>query len=66
MAADDLSPVTLPPLAWTSNTNSRDAQQDSSKKPQQKASSAMERKSDLPAPPDIEFERTEHELDSIA
>lgn len=66
MAADDLSPVTLPPLAWTSNTNSRDAQQDSSKKPEQKANSAMKRNSAIPAPPDMEFEKTEHELDSIA
>ncbi|HZQ21181.1 MAG TPA: hypothetical protein VFA90_21095 [Terriglobales bacterium] len=63
MAADELSPINMPAVAWTANADSRGPggeSKESDKKLQRP------RKKKTKSPPEVEFEQVEHELDSIA
>jgi hypothetical protein len=63
MAADELSPINMPAIAWTTNTNSRESRTEPKDK-EKKANTASKRTERMPR--ELEFEQTEHELDSIA
>jgi hypothetical protein len=72
MAADDLSSVNLPPLEWVSDAGAREPRRDPAQKSKDKAPDKIRNARNAnsgeskPISPDIEFEKTEHELDSIA
>jgi hypothetical protein len=66
MSTDDLSPTSLPPLAWTSSSNSRHNRQEPAGTRPERKNSRTGHKAEQPTQPEVEFERTEHELDSIA
>ena len=66
MAVDSFSPVSLPPLAWVSNANPRDAQQQPAKEQKDRENSRVPEKLNRTPSPEVEFEKTVHELDSIA
>lgn len=66
MAADDLSTANLAPVAWTSS-NSRDATLEAEgKNREKKVGKFPQNPNGRNAASDLEFERIEHELDSIA
>ncbi|HKW19060.1 MAG TPA: hypothetical protein VJO35_16245 [Terriglobales bacterium] len=63
MSADELSPINMPAVAWTSNAGSRESDgetRDKEKKVNAKLKTGKE------IPPELDFEPVEHELDSIA
>ena len=66
MAADDLSTANLPPVAWTSNTSAQESSQEPGEK--EKKLRKLQPKPDAKTSraTELEFETTEHELDSIA
>lgn len=69
MAADDLSTANLPPVSWASHTSSRDSGQepgDKEKKDKKVRDLQPKSATKKTAPLELEFEPTEHELDSIA
>jgi hypothetical protein len=66
MAADDLSTANLPPLAWTNDATARDSRDDAGAKEKKVRTLKPTTDAKKPAHPQLEFEQTEHELDSIA
>lgn len=63
MTADELSPINMPAVAWTTNAGSPEPGGNS-----KEADTKIERprKRNTKGSPEVEFEQVEHELDSIA
>ena len=66
MAADDLSTANLPPVSWATNTSPRESNRDALEKEKKPRPISSKAGAKQPALPEVEFEQTEHELDSIA
>lgn len=66
MAADDLSAANLPPVSWASNTSPRESSQEPGEKDSKVRKFQPQPRTRKPVPPELEFEPTEHELDSTA
>jgi len=60
---DELSPINMPAVEWTTNAGSREPDSNS-----KDANTKIERprKRKTKGAPEVEFEQVEHELDSIA
>lgn len=61
MAADDLSPSSMPPVEWTGNAGSSNSRDDEKKEKKLK-----QKKTDDTTSTEVDFEPIEHELDSTA
>ena len=63
MTADELGPINLPAVPWTTDTGSRGSGAESTD--QEKKVKSLPKKTKKTSP-EVEFEPVEHELDSIA
>lgn len=67
MASDELSPINMPQVSWTTSVNSQSERGRRETEPEAKENNAKDHKEDTKKmSPDVEFEPIEHELDSIA
>jgi hypothetical protein len=67
MAADELSLINTPAVTWTTNTDSRGPLRESEDKSEKRQNTRKPRnQTSKKNSPEVEFEHSEHELDSIA